>query len=37
MATEDLFINNGRNWQTVEAVSERLPQFDVIAALTWDT
>jgi hypothetical protein len=37
MATENLFINNGRNWQTVEAVGERFPQFDVIATLTWDT
>jgi hypothetical protein len=37
MATEDLFINNGRNWQTVKTIGECLPQFDVIAALTWDT
>jgi hypothetical protein len=37
MATEYLFINDGRNWQTVEAISECFPQFDVIAAFTWDT
>lgn len=34
MATEDLLINNGRNRQTVEAVSEGLPQLYVVSPLT---
>jgi hypothetical protein len=29
---EDLLVNNGCNGKTVEAVSEGLPQFDVVAA-----
>jgi len=36
MTTEDLFINDGRNWQTVKAISKCFPQFDVIATFTWD-
>lgn len=31
MTAEDLFINNGGNWQTVKAVSESLPQFNVVS------
>lgn len=34
MATEDLLINNGRYRQTVEAVSESLPQLYVVPPLT---
>lgn len=34
MATEDLLINNGCNRQTVEAVSEGLPQLYVVSPLT---
>lgn len=33
MHGEDLLIDNGRNWQTVEAVGERLPQLDVVPPL----
>jgi hypothetical protein len=36
MATEDLFINDRRNWQTVKAIGKCFPQFDVITAFTWD-
>lgn len=34
MATEDLLINNGCNRQTVEAVSEGLPELYVVPPLT---
>ena len=34
MHTEDLLVNDGRDWQTVETVCERLPQFDVVTSLT---
>lgn len=34
MATEDLLINNGGYRQTVEAVSEGLPQFYVVSPFT---
>ena len=34
MTTENLFVDDGDNWQTVEAVSERLPQFDAVASFT---
>lgn len=34
MATEDLLINNGCNRQTVETVSEGLPQLYVVSPLT---
>lgn len=30
---ENLFIDDGGNWQAVEAVGERLPQFDVVSSL----
>jgi hypothetical protein len=33
MATEDLLVDYGGNRQTVETVSERLPQLDVVASL----
>jgi hypothetical protein len=33
MHGKDLFINDGRNWQAVEAVGKRLPQFDVVPPL----
>lgn len=33
MAAKDLFVHYGRNGQAVEAVSERFPQFDVVASL----
>ena len=35
MHCEDLFIDNGRNWQAVEAVRECLPQFDVVPPLAF--
>ena len=31
MATENLFVNNCSHWQTIEAVRESFPQFDVIS------
>lgn len=33
MHSENLLVNDGGNGQTVEAVGERLPQLDVVAAL----
>ena len=33
MTTEDLLVHNGCDGQTVEAVSEGFPQFDVVASL----
>ena len=33
MATEDLLVHNGSDGQAVEAISEGLPQFDVVASL----
>lgn len=33
MAAEDLFVNNGGYRQTVEAICESLPQFDIVSAL----
>ena len=33
VAAEDLFVDDGRDRQTVETVGERLPQFDVVATL----
>ena len=35
VAAEDLLVDDGRDWQTVEAVRERLPQLDVEAPLAW--
>jgi len=33
VATEDLFVNNSDNRQTVETVGECFPQLDVVAPL----
>ena len=33
MATEDLIINDGCDWETVETVCERLPQFYAVPSL----
>lgn len=33
MATEDLLVHDGSDGQAVEAISEGLPQFDVVASL----
>ena len=33
VATEDLLVHNGSDGQAVEAISEGLPQFDVVASL----
>ena len=33
VAAEDLLVDDGRHGQAVEAVCERLPQLDVVAAL----
>ena len=33
VTTEDLFIDDGGDGQTVEAVGERLPQLDVVPTL----
>lgn len=35
--TEDLAIDNGRHGQAIEAIRERLPQFDVITPLACHT
>jgi hypothetical protein len=35
--TEDLFINNGSNGKTIEAVSKSLPYLDVISSFTYYT
>ena len=35
MATENLFINDGRDGQAVEAVGEGFPKSDVEAAFAW--
>jgi len=34
MATEDLFVDDGDDRQTVEAVGKRLPQLDAVPSLT---
>ena len=31
---EDLLINNGGNWQAVEAIGECLPKLDVVSSFT---
>ena len=36
VTTEDLLVHNGCDGQTVEAVSEGFPQFDVVASLACD-
>jgi hypothetical protein len=33
MHAKDLLVDDGSNWQAIEAVSEGLPQLDVVAAL----
>jgi hypothetical protein len=33
MHTENLLVNDGSDWKTVEAIRECLPQFDVVATL----
>ena len=35
VAAEDLLVHNGGDGQAVEAVSERLPQLDVVTSLTF--
>ena len=35
MHRENLLVNDGSDWQAVEAVGKRLPQFDVIPPLAW--
>lgn len=35
MHGENLLVNDGRDWQAIEAVCECLPQFDVISSLTF--
>lgn len=32
---EDLFVNNGGNWQAVEAIGKGLPQLDVVPAFAF--
>lgn len=34
MHHEDLFVNDGCNWQAVEAISKSLPEFDVVLVFT---
>jgi len=34
MHREDLLINNGSDWQAVEAIRKSFPQLDVVSALT---
>ena len=33
MHAKDLLVDDGRDWQTVETVGKRLPQFDVVSSL----
>lgn len=33
MHGEDLLVNDSSNWQAIKAVSERLPQLDVVPSL----
>ena len=33
MHSEDLFVDDGSNWQAIEAVGEGLPQLDIISSL----
>lgn len=35
MHGEDLLVDDGCDWQTVETVRERLPQLDVVPPLTF--
>lgn len=34
VTAEDLLVDDGRNWKTVEAVGERLPQLDIVSSFT---
>jgi hypothetical protein len=33
MHCEDLFVDDGGDWQTIEAICKRFPQLDVIPTL----
>jgi len=33
---ENLFVNDGCNWQAVKTVGKSLPQLDVVPAFTWE-
>lgn len=33
MHGKDFLVNDGGNWQAIEAVGERLPQLDVVSSL----
>lgn len=35
MHGENLLVNDGGNWQAVEAISKRLPQFNVVSSLAF--
>ena len=35
MHSEDLFIDDGSNWQTVETICESFPQFDVVPSFSF--
>lgn len=37
MATEDLLVYDGSNWEAVEAVCESFPEFDVEPTLACNT
>jgi len=37
MTTKDLFADNGSNGQAIEAISESLPELDVVPSLTCGT
>ena len=36
MATEYFLINDSSNWEAVEAICKRFPQFDVEPSFTWE-
>jgi len=35
MHRENLLVNDGGDWQAVEAIGKRLPQLDVVPPLAW--
>jgi hypothetical protein len=35
MHTQNLFVNDGGNGKTIEAVGENFPQFDVVASFAY--
>ena len=35
MHAENLLINDGSDWEAVEAVSESFPKFDIVASLAF--